>query len=347
MSNDRHVLAAGLFAVAGLVAAAPAGAEGDWYTAVMGSYVDPDTDRRLDDGFGLALVAGTPLSGGASGELNLFAHQADLQAGTDDVQVFGVGGDVLFHGEAGFVQPFLLAGVGVTRESASAGDDTAPFGNVGLGFMAGRTAAMPFGLRAEVRFYIVDVDTLPQEEHAARDVRVNVGMVFGGAAKPVKVAAQPPPPTAPPPSMEPPRDSDRDGVMDGTDRCPGTAPGVTVDSTGCAVIEKVVLKGVNFASGSATLKPAAYETLRSVASAMKANEEIEVRIDGFTDSVGDDAKNLALSERRAQSVKNFLMKEGIAAERLTVKGNGEANPVDTNDTPEGRANNRRVEFNVD
>ena len=163
----------------------------------------------------------------------------------------------------------------------------------------------------------------------------------------------PAPAPAPAPAAAAPRapapvatDSDGDGVDDATDKCAGTPKGVAVDASGCAVIEKVVLKGVNFATGSARLLPAASGTLRTVASAMKANPAVEVEIGGYTDSVGGPAKNQRLSERRARSVKAFLVGEGIAESRLTVKGYGESDPVDSNDTPAGRANNRRVTFSV-
>ena len=141
-------------------------------------------------------------------------------------------------------------------------------------------------------------------------------------------------------------DADGDGVADADDRCPGTPKGAETDDNGCVKIEKVVLKGVNFATGSAKLLPAANDTLKTVASAMKANEKIEVEIRGYTDSVGEEKKNQGLSERRAKSVKDFLVSEGVDADRLDTKGFGEADPVDTNDTAEGRANNRRVSFKV-
>ena len=141
-------------------------------------------------------------------------------------------------------------------------------------------------------------------------------------------------------------DADGDGVPDADDRCPGTARGIPVDRNGCALIEKVVLKGINFDTASAKLKPAAGDTLRSVAAAMKVNKKLKVEVRGYTDSVGTDERNLGLSERRAKSVKEFLVKEGVAEDRLTAKGFGKADPTDTNDTPAGRANNRRVGFKV-
>jgi OOP family OmpA-OmpF porin len=142
------------------------------------------------------------------------------------------------------------------------------------------------------------------------------------------------------------KDTDADGVPDADDRCPGTPKGAEADDKGCVKIEKVVLRGVNFATGSAKLLPAASGTLKSVAEAMKVGTKLEVEIQGYTDSVGEEGKNQRLSERRAKSVKDFLVKEGVDEGRLSTKGFGEADPVDTNDTAEGRANNRRVAFKV-
>lgn len=160
------------------------------------------------------------------------------------------------------------------------------------------------------------------------------------------VPVAPAPKGAPAPLPKGTRDADSDGVADEADKCPGTPRGTEVDKNGCAIISKVVLKGVNFATGSSKLLPAASETLKSVASAMKADPSIKVEVGGYTDSVGEEAKNQALSERRAKSVKTFLVNEGVDAGRLTTKGYGESDPVDTNDTKEGRANNRRVAFKV-
>jgi len=160
---------------------------------------------------------------------------------------------------------------------------------------------------------------------------------------PVTCLPEPPPiPPPPPPKV----DSDHDGVYDHADQCAETPRGWAVDAKGCVEIEKVVLSGVNFGLGSAQLLPAASGALRTVVTAMQASPAVEVEVGGHTDSIGPADKNQRLSERRAAAVKQFLVDAGIDAARISVKGYGEAEPVDSNETTPGRANNRRVAFKV-
>lgn len=108
----------------------------------------------------------------------------------------------------------------------------------------------------------------------------------------------------------------------------------------------ITLEGISFISGSATLLRTAEQALERAYRALTADPSIRVEIAGYTDNVGNPALNRALSLRRAQTVKNWLVRRGIDPSRLIVAGYGSADPVDTNSTPEGRANNRRVEFHV-
>ncbi len=148
-----------------------------------------------------------------------------------------------------------------------------------------------------------------------------------------------------------PLDSDGDGVPDYLDKCPGTPRGVPVNKQGCPVegIELVgdewMVRGrVLFDTNKATIKKEAASVLKNVANYLKKNRQWVIEIQGNTDNTGSLAWNMELSEKRAQSVKDFLVENGVAAARLTTKGFGPNEPIAANDTEEGRAMNRRVDF---
>jgi OOP family OmpA-OmpF porin len=148
--------------------------------------------------------------------------------------------------------------------------------------------------------------------------------VFLGAA-PAAVAAAP-------------RDSDGDGVMDDVDQCPGTPRGVKVDERGCWVI-----KGLRFAFDSSKIEPQYYAELNDVAARLKeVGSDVKVSIDGYTDAIGTAAYNQGLSQRRANSVREYLINQGVPSSQLEAKGYGISNTY-PNNTAEGRAENRRVE----
>jgi len=106
----------------------------------------------------------------------------------------------------------------------------------------------------------------------------------------------------------------------------------------------VVLKGVSFASGSATLTPDSYAVLRQVAESLKDNPDVRVEIGGHTDSTGAAATNDTLSQARAEAVRDYLMGHGLDAAQLTARGYGSTRPIADNATAGGRARNRRVEL---
>lgn len=108
---------------------------------------------------------------------------------------------------------------------------------------------------------------------------------------------------------------------------------------------RYVTHGLHFDTNSDHLKPESTPVLKMIAQALTANPSLKLRIDGHTDSTGNDAHNMDLSKRRAAAVKTALVSNfGIAADRLTTEGMGSTKPLGSNDTPEGRSNNRRVEF---
>jgi OOP family OmpA-OmpF porin len=164
------------------------------------------------------------------------------------------------------------------------------------------------------------------------DSMATIALVFnmGHPAPPPPPAAPPPPPAAPPPPPPPPQN-------------------VVID-----------LRGVNFkfdrpkkgeSDIGPTLKPPASDSvaiLDQAVDTLNRYPQVKIEIDGYTDSVGTDQYNQGLSERRANIVNQYLTSHGIDSSRITsVKGFGETNPIDTNETAAGRQRNRRVEFKVE
>lgn len=112
------------------------------------------------------------------------------------------------------------------------------------------------------------------------------------------------------------------------------------------VQKKIVLRGVNFDFNKANIRPDAAGILREAATILKDNPKVQVSVEGHTDAIGSEEYNLKLSLRRATAVKQFLVKEGVPDARLSVRGFGKTQPVASNDTDDGRAQNRRVELKV-
>jgi len=169
-------------------------------------------------------------------------------------------------------------------------------------------------------------------------------------------------------------DSDNDGVVDSLDQCPNTLEGIKVDANGCAVDsdgdgvtddkdkcantpagskvdENGCMETVNlfitFKTGSYEVDDASMENIKKFAAFMKAAPMYNVTIIGYTDSVGSAASNQRLSQKRAEKVRELIIAEGVEANRVKALGKGEADPIASNATAEGRAKNRRIEAHLE
>jgi len=146
-----------------------------------------------------------------------------------------------------------------------------------------------------------------------------------------------------------PRDTDTDGISDAKAHCPSTPAGQPVDEHGCPILfqkgaRTVVLRGVTFQTGKATLTPSARAVLRDIATQLVENPEYRVQISGHTDNTGTRAANLRLSLARARTVETFLEANGVPLRQVSSKGFGPDVPIASNKTAAGRAKNRRVEL---
>jgi OOP family OmpA-OmpF porin len=333
-----------LAAAVGLALTANASADevGRWYFTPQVGALITDEDRNLPgDGdrlFGLAL--GRHVNDSWSLELNANGAKVDgwspYVLSLDALRVFA---------RDRAVSPFISIGAGAQRNDAKLGRDTTDaIAQAGAGLIwtlgENRRGTGAFSVRPELK---VRWDDAGREDYFDVIAALGLQFSFGGQARaeaapdPAPVAAQP---VAPAPAA--PRDEDRDGVIDERDRCPRTPAGVAVDEDGCARQGAVTLIGVQFAYDSAELTRESSAVLDQVAADLKKYPRLEVELQGHTDSVGSDRYNLALSQRRAESVRSYLLQAGVGANQVVARGYGESQPIATNDTPDGRALNRRV-----
>jgi OOP family OmpA-OmpF porin len=153
----------------------------------------------------------------------------------------------------------------------------------------------------------------------------------------------------------PEADRDGDGFWDDQDSCPDeaeTANGYQ-DQDGCAdeLPEAVkaftgVIKGITFDTNKDTIRKSSFPTLDRAVDVLSEHPDVRIQVIGHTDNTGERDHNIELSQRRAESVKTYLVERGIKADRITTDGVGPDQPLETNDTKAGRANNRRIEFKI-
>jgi outer membrane protein OmpA-like peptidoglycan-associated protein len=343
-----------------------------WYVTPMLSYTRADRARGTGNGRGMVAALGhrsdiaaveldayyskLPGRGGAPGDAKLTGGVLALVVGPFFEQDF-------------LSRLFAVVGFGALREqnvpTLAEADTSSIVGEAGLGYL------QPFELwglrvnaRAEAR-YRYDYQQPPHAPNTPTDFHdtvFNLGLQVALSREAVLTEA------AAPAAVVPVADTDNDGVNDDRDQCPDTPPGSYVSNVGCpapavapagptaaaepAALETakagdtIVLKGVTFESGRAKLRADSRTILDGVAEALQKRPELKVEVGGHTDDRGADDYNQALSQRRADAVLGYLVEHGVDAAGLSAVGYGEAQPVDGNDTDEGRERNRRVELKI-
>jgi outer membrane protein OmpA-like peptidoglycan-associated protein len=343
-----------------------------------------DSARDSDNGYGGEVHLGWPLTefGYANWAAELTFHalsrdrdtdgRSDYQRGLmlDLVYDFGLFGWGDGAPVAPRFKPFVLGGLGVVQDDVR-GSEHEHFGiNLGGG------ALIPLNwhgiaARLEARVLGQDNDKSVADEDILIDYRIGLGLQL-----PLTPLFALPQHEAPEVAEECElavvdpitgrsdcgTDSDGDGVLDSLDQCPGTPAGTPVDGRGCTVEpvttapqpapyeapteQPLILRGVQFENDTAILTAESKQILDDVAASLKGQPGLRIEIGGHTDSIGNESYNHMLSQQRAEAVRQYLISRGVDGDGLVAMGYGEFKPVASNETPEGRAENRRVELKL-
>jgi OOP family OmpA-OmpF porin len=337
----REILG-GLIAAACAIGAARAASAADayddtgaWYLSPMGQYTLLDHRRVSKDNFGFQVGLGYDIAPQLAGEIAL---------SSGSFHVKGSGASEKLSATSLF-RPYVLVGGGGMTDNIGrfSGNNSAWLAEAGLGLLTGlgsQSGSTRLQLRTEAKYRYEFIHNTPDIPNSPGDVVFGVGLqlMFGAPTPPPPPVARalpppPPPEPAPPPPPAPPP------------ACVAPA-GFQVDAN-CRIIEQtLVVRAVDFEFNSAELTLPARQTLDEVAASLVKQPELRVEIQGYTDSTGSAEYNLHLSQKRSESVRSYLISQGVNPVGLTAKGFGKANPIATNASTEGRAQNRRVAFQV-
>ncbi len=309
------------FALAATVAVTSAQAndeewDGRFYIAPAVTYTGFDDGYNVDDDEGFHLSIGKPITSFLNAELQFSTVEAEDANASAEITGYGI--DFLLFPMRGRLSPFALVGYMDSETEVTLGNQSADLDgdllDLGVGLLY-QVNDHGTAIRAEYRYRENDVDVAELEDNVFM-----LGLQFPLGAKSQPAAEAPPPPPPPPPAPAP---------------APEPEPEVLVE-----------LKGVHFAFDSHELTGEAKSILTQAVEAMNTRSGIDVVAVGHTDSTGPENYNLSLSQRRAKSVRDYLVSQGISGDRIATRGYGESSPIASNDTKDGRAQNRRVEVIV-
>jgi OOP family OmpA-OmpF porin len=313
-----------------------------FYVAPFGTFIQPGGDRESNSGWGGGMGFGKMIDEHFNVELKGFYQYLGGQDIPASWDLTGGLAEVQYYIFRDAFSPYTVLGLGGMNSSHNYDSGAGFIGEAGVGFTY--EVSDNFLVRSDVRYrynnnFNANLQPGTDEFH---DMVINLGFVVPFGPKPVAVVAEAPAPE-PTPVAAPDcstMDDDQDGVNNCDDLCPETLPGVPVSIKGCWIVD------VKFDFDKYDIKPEFFANLDNAARKIKEHPEKAIEVQGHTDNVGSFKYNQKLSERRANAVKMYLM-EGSGRTDLTSRGFSFSRPIDTNDTPEGRANNRRVQLEIE
>lgn len=307
-----------------------------YYISPNVSYTAPDTKWNTNDGLGYGVGVGKPISENWNLEFNAGYSTQSYKSGSGNVANTDTNVDAMyFFTRNTDFSPFVEAGVGGLYVNGNSNSSWVTDGNVGIGFMKWMS---DIAIRADVRYRYADsVSAWANNGTSASSFSPGDWIASVGLVIPLGPKAQPAPkpvPVAPAPAPEP--------VAAAPEPAPAPAPAKEVARP--VAHTKLVLEGSHFNFNKATLRPSGKTKMDEDAKMLMAYPDINVKISGYTDSTGPAKYNLALSKKRADTVFRYLESRGVSASRISMQGYGKADPVASNKTKAGRAQNRRVEI---
>lgn len=342
--KKSHILVFAALTGAGMASLAHAEQPDDnrWYVAPFVSYLDTAGDRGANDGWGAGGSIGKMLDKHFNVEVKGFYQQFNSNQGSWESSGGSV--DALYFFSRDTLAPYTVIGLGGMDTTVNGIEAGSFIGEAGAGLTY--EVSDNFLLRTDIRYrYNNNFGTkFNRSTDEFNDMIINFGFVVPIGPKPtspVQFTAPAPVPVEKTVTCAM-MDSDNDGVNDCNDKCPDTLANSKVDYKGCPV--SLELKGVNFKVDSADLTVSAMQILDRVAANLKKYpEKVDIEVHGHTSSEGSTAHNQKLSQKRSQSVVNYLQMKGVT-NRLVARGFGESKPIADNTTEQGRSLNRRVEL---
>ncbi|MES2684580.1 MAG: OmpA family protein [Pseudomonadota bacterium] len=331
------------------------------YVSPMFAYTIDEDDRGSEEGLGWYFGSGKALNKYWNAELGSFYSRFNDRTGATGAlwREYGIklDGQFFYSREKSF-SPYFGIGAGVQRTDVlgTGVKDTQPIVDTGLGFISWfDVAGYDVGLRGDARYRWAFLDQIeerfPQIDQLNEPI-LKVGLVLPIGPKTTVAAAGAAAAAAAAAAGAKTLDSDGDGVPDALDRCPGTARGVVSDGNGCprdvsgaAAGSERQFDDVLFDFDQSDITVTGAKILDNAAEVVNsgATKSLRVNIAGHTDAIGSEGYNQALSERRANAVRGYLVKKGVDASRIHTFAYGETTPKADNDSAEGRAQNRRAE----